>query len=142
MPERQPVLLYRRFPQGSNRPRELLTWVPGGRFTFDTIGILSRPRAIGASSKKDKKMGEKKMRYIPGALAALLMLSGTALAAEAEGHIKKVDRDKMIITLDDGKSYKLPGETDMDGIKEGMDVVLAYDKVEGQNLVTDMQTSE
>ena len=87
-------------------------------------------------------MGEKKMRCIPAALAALLMLSGTALAAEAEGHIKKVDRDKMIITLDDGKSYKLPGETDMDGIKEGMDIVLAYDKVDGQNLVTDMQTSE
>jgi Cu/Ag efflux protein CusF len=48
----------------------------------------------------------------------------------------------MTITLDDGKSYKLPGETDMDGIKEGMDIVLAYDKVDGQNLVTDMQTSE
>jgi hypothetical protein len=30
----------------------------------------------------------------------------------------------------------------MDGIKEGMDVVLAYDKVDGENLVTDMQTSE
>jgi len=87
-------------------------------------------------------MGDKTMRRIIGALAALLMLSGYALAAETEGHIKKVDRDKMIITLDDGKSYKLPGETDMDGIKEGMDVVLAYDKVDGQNLVTDMQTSE
>ena len=87
-------------------------------------------------------MGEKAMRRTVGALAALLMLSGYALAAEAEGHIKKVDRDKMIITLDDGKSYKLPGETDMDAIKEGMDVILAYDKVDGQNLVTDMQTSE
>ena len=92
-------------------------------------------------------MGEKTMRTVTmrtvlGALAALLMLSAYAMAAEAEGLIKKVDRDKMTITLDDGKSYKLPGETDMDGIKEGMDVVLAYDKVDGQNLVTDMQTSE
>jgi Cu/Ag efflux protein CusF len=87
-------------------------------------------------------MGDNKMRRAIGALAALLMLSGFAFAAEAEGHIKKVDRDKMTITLDDGKSYKLPGETDMDGIKEGMDVVLAYDKVDGENLVTDMQTSE
>jgi len=87
-------------------------------------------------------MGEKTMRTVLGALTALLMLSAYAMAAEAEGHIKKVDRDKMIITLDDGKSYKLPGETDMDGIKEGMDIVLAYDKVDGQNLVTDMQTSE
>ena len=92
--------------------------------------------------KKDKNMGDKTMRRMLGALAALLMLSGYTLAAEAEGHIKKIDRDKMTITLDDGKSYKLPGETDMDGIKEGMDVVLAYDKVDGENLVTDMQTSE
>lgn len=87
-------------------------------------------------------MGEKTMRTILGAVTALLLLSTYAMAAEAEGHITKVDRDKMTITLDDGKSYRLPGETDMDAIKEGMDIVLAYDKVDGENLVTDMQTSE
>ena len=67
---------------------------------------------------------------------------GCGSACAAFGGLKKVDREKMTITLDDGKSYKLPGETDMDGIKEGMDIVLAYDKVDGENLVTDMQTSE
>jgi Cu/Ag efflux protein CusF len=112
----------------------------GQRFTFDTIRFSLL--ALGKSTRRIRKMGEKTMRTILAAMAGLLMLSAYAMAAEAEGHIKKVDRDKMIITLDDGKSYKLPGETDMDGIKEGMDVVLAYDKVDGENLVTDMQTSE
>ncbi len=82
------------------------------------------------------------MRTALAALAALLFLSNYALAAEAEGHIKKIDENTMTITLDDGKSYKLPGETDMDGIKEGMDVVLAYDRVDGENLVTDIQLPE
>ena len=82
------------------------------------------------------------MRSVVGAVAALLLLSSYAIAGEAEGHIKKIDRDKMTITLDDGKSYKLPGETDMDGIKEGMDVVLAYDKVKGENLVSDIELPE
>lgn len=82
------------------------------------------------------------MRTLIGTLAALLMLSAAAFAAEAEGHIKAIDRDKQTITLDDGKSYKLPGEFDMDSIKEGMDVVLAYDRIGGQNMITDMQLPE
>jgi len=134
------VLLYRRFRQGSNNLQELLMWLAGRRFTFDTIPLSLTP--LGKSTRRTRKMGEKTMQTILAAMAGLLMLSSYAMAAEAEGHIKKVDRDKMTITLDDGKSYKLPGETDMDGIKEGMDVVLAYDKVDGENLVTDMQTSE
>jgi Cu/Ag efflux protein CusF len=134
------VLLYRRFRQGSNNLQELLMWLAGRRFTFDTIPLSLT--ALGKSTRRTRKMGEKTMRTILAAMAGLLMLSAYAMAAEAEGHIKKVDRDKMTITLDDGKSYKLPGETDMDGIKEGMDIVLAYDKVDGENLVTDMQTSE
>jgi Cu/Ag efflux protein CusF len=134
------VLLYRRFEQGSNDLQELLIGTDSRRFTFDTIRLSLL--ALGKSPRRIRKMGEKTMRTIMGALAALLMLSVYAMAAEAEGHIKKVDREKMTITLDDGKSYKLPGETDMDGIKEGMDIVLAYDKVDGENLVTDMQTSE
>jgi Cu/Ag efflux protein CusF len=128
------------FSTGVNQLQELLNGVRGRRFTFDTIRLSLL--ALGKTTRRKRMMGEKTMRTILGALAALLMLSAYAMAAEAEGHIKKVDRDKMTITLDDGKSYKLPGETDMDGIKEGMDIVLAYDKVDGQNLVTDMQTSE
>ncbi len=77
-----------------------------------------------------------------GALAAALMFSAAAFAAEAEGKIKTVDRDNLTITLDNGKSYKLPGEFDVDAIQEGMHVLLAYDEVDNQNMITDMELSE
>lgn len=79
------------------------------------------------------------MRTLIGAVAAVIMMSGAAFAAEAEGQVKSIDKDKAIITLDNGKSYKLPGEFDVDNIKPGMDVLLAYDVVGGENLITDMQ---
>ncbi|WP_378943919.1 DUF1344 domain-containing protein [Mesorhizobium sp. ANAO-SY3R2] len=79
------------------------------------------------------------MRTLIGAVAAVLMISGAALAAEAEGKIKSVDKDKSVITLDNGKSYKLPGEFDVDNIKPGMDILIAYDVVGGENLITDME---
>jgi Cu/Ag efflux protein CusF len=82
------------------------------------------------------------MRRLIGALCAALMVTGAVFAAEAEGHIKAIDREGLTITLDDGKSYKLPGEFDMDSIKEGMEVLLAYDEIDGQNLITDMQLPE
>ena len=86
------------------------------------------------------------MRSLIGALAAATMLSMIvstgALAAEAEGKVKAVDRDNLTITLDNGSSYKLPGEFDVEAIKEGMLVLLAYDKVGDQNMITDMELSE
>ncbi|HTV69098.1 MAG TPA: DUF1344 domain-containing protein [Rhizobiaceae bacterium] len=82
------------------------------------------------------------MRTLIGALAGVLMISGAAYAAEAEGQIQSIDRDNLTITLDNGKSYKLPGEFDVDIIKEGMEILLAYDEVGGQNLITDMEFSE
>lgn len=79
------------------------------------------------------------MKRILFSAFALAMISTAALAAEAEGKVKAVDRDQMTITLDDGKSYKLPGEFDVDAIKEGMEVLLAYDVVGGVKLITDME---
>ncbi|MDH6230200.1 Cu/Ag efflux protein CusF [Mesorhizobium soli] len=82
------------------------------------------------------------MRSLIGALAAVMMISSAAYAAEAEGKIKAIDRDKLTITLDNGKSYKLPGEFDVDALKEGMDVLLAYDQINGVNTITDMELPE
>ncbi len=82
------------------------------------------------------------MRTLLAALTATLVFTGAALAAQAEGHIKKIDGDNLTITLDDGKSYKLPGEFDMTSIKEGMEVLIAYDKIGGENLITDMELPE
>jgi Cu/Ag efflux protein CusF len=82
------------------------------------------------------------MRTLVGLVAAAMMMSTAAFAAEVEGQIKKIDKETQTITLDDGKSYKLPGEFDVDAIKEGMEILLAYDKVGKENLITDMQLSE
>ncbi len=82
------------------------------------------------------------MRIMFGALTAILMICGTAMAAQIEGHIKAINKEESTITLDNGKAYKLPGEFDVDTLKEGMDVVLAYDQVEGVSQITDMDISE
>jgi len=82
------------------------------------------------------------MRIVSGAVAAMLLMATSAFAAEAEGKIKAIDRDNSTITLDNGKSYKLPGEFDVDQLKEGMEILLAYDKVGGENLITDMELPE
>ena len=82
------------------------------------------------------------MRTLIGTLAAAIMISSAAYAAEAEGQIKKIDRDALMITLEDGKSYKLPDEFDVAALKEGMEIVLAYDEVGGVNQITDMQLPE
>jgi hypothetical protein len=79
------------------------------------------------------------MRILTGAIAAALLMSTAAFAAEAEGQIQAIDKENLTITLDDGKSYKLPGEFDVDALKEGMDILLAYDEISGENLITDMQ---
>ena len=82
------------------------------------------------------------MRTLIGAVAAMLTISTAAFAAEAEGLIKSIDKEKLTITLDNGKSYKLPGEFDVESIKEGMDILLAYDEIGGENLITDMELYE
>ena len=82
------------------------------------------------------------MRILLAAFVATFALSGAALAAEAEGQIKKIDADNQTITLDNGTSYKLPGEFDVAALKEGMEILIAYDQVGGENLITDMELSE
>lgn len=83
------------------------------------------------------------MRKVTGFVSALLMMaalvfSGAAHATDDEGTIKHVDRDALTITLDNGNSYKLSGEFDVEALEEGADVVLAYDTINGEKHVTDL----
>jgi hypothetical protein len=71
--------------------------------------------------------------------AAGLALSGAASAADDEGVIASIDREAGTITLENGNSYKLPVEFDMEALQEGMQILLAYDDVAGEKLVTDME---
>ncbi|MFZ1681134.1 MAG: DUF1344 domain-containing protein [Rhizobiaceae bacterium] len=82
------------------------------------------------------------MRHFLAALITIITMTDAVLAGEAEGAIKKIDPDSQVITLDNGKAYKLPGEFDIDAIKVGMTVLIAFDTVDGENLITDMEAAE
>lgn len=86
------------------------------------------------------------MRSIVAAAWALMLVTASAhaadtggsLAADTEGEVRQVDPDEMTITLDDGKTYKLPAEMDVSVIVEGITVIIAYDSRHGVNQITDM----
>lgn len=82
------------------------------------------------------------MRKLIAALALLSLSSVAALAAQTEGEITNVNVEKRTITLDDGKSYKMPGEFDVASLEKGTHIVIAYDEVNGELLVTDMTVDE
>lgn len=82
------------------------------------------------------------MRTLLAAIIAVLTAASAAGAAEAEGKIRNIDRSAMTITLDDGNAYRLPGEFDLEAIEEGMEILLAYEEVDGQKLITDMAFSD
>ncbi len=88
---------------------------------------------MGANDKRTN------IRILIGVVAATLLMSTAAFAGQTEGLIKKIDKDALTMTLDDGKTYKLNAETDLDALKPGMDIVIAYDVTNGENVVTDMQ---
>ncbi|MCB1407402.1 MAG: DUF1344 domain-containing protein [Rhodobacteraceae bacterium] len=81
------------------------------------------------------------MRPIYRASLAALFLSFIGVPAMAEvtgGTITKVDAESLTITLDDGSVYKLNNEFDFSALKAGQEVQIAYDEVNGENVVTDM----
>jgi hypothetical protein len=41
-------------------------------------------------------------------------------------------------TLSNGRTYKLPGEIDVEALSVGMTVVVAYEEAGGENRITDM----
>lgn len=82
------------------------------------------------------------MRRTLAALALLIASAGISFAASDEGTIASIDRESMTITLQNGNTYKLPGEFDLDAISEGMDVLVAYDTVDGERTITDMDITQ
>lgn len=82
------------------------------------------------------------MKKIAGALLATIFMGGLAFAGDADGKITAIDREAMTIILEDGNTYKLPGEFDPEVIEEGMEVLIAFDTINGENLITDMELFE
>ena len=88
------------------------------------------------------------MRTLKGTVLAAVFATGMALAggiahaADDEGKIARVDVENLTITLDNGNTYKLSGEFDIEALEVGTEVVLAYDTINGQKTVTDLVTYE
>ncbi|WP_233714013.1 DUF1344 domain-containing protein [Aquamicrobium zhengzhouense] len=81
--------------------------------------------------------------FIAAAIAVpMALVGGAAHAAEDEGKIARVDVANLTITLDNGNTYKLSGEFDVEALVVGTEVVLAYDTIEGEKTVTDLVTYE
>jgi Protein of unknown function (DUF1344) len=77
------------------------------------------------------------------ALAASLFVSAPrAIADDADGKIEKVNIDEGTIELDNGTTYKLPGEFDPEQLKQGNEIFLVYQVVDGENIITDMEVTE
>jgi hypothetical protein len=107
--------------------------------TGRTVIKIDQPQGPAESGPQPKGHS---MRIAVSALSLILLASMPALAGQTEGRIKSVDEEKLTITLDDGKSYKLPGEVDMAGIEPGAEIVINFDKVGEVNQITDMAVYE
>lgn len=84
------------------------------------------------------------MRSLTGLLSGALIAAVLALAVspaaadDDEGKIARINQDALTITLDNGNTYKLSAEFDVEALSVGVEVVLAYDTIEGEKTVTDL----
>ena len=83
------------------------------------------------------------MRLLIAALLAtaslLSPLSGFAQSADVEATIDAVDVNDLTLTLDDGKTYKVPEEFNFEGLEAGVKVVVFYTEVDGHRVVDDLE---
>ena len=78
------------------------------------------------------------MRSFVYALVFLMLTSAGVSADTAEGTIRQINMEAMTMTLSNGRTYKLPGEIDVEALSVGMTVVVAYEEAGGENRITDM----
>lgn len=83
------------------------------------------------------------MRILIAALLATASifspLSAGAQSVDVEATIKSVNPGGMVLTLDDGKSYRVPEEFSFEGLEAGVKVLVFFTIVDGQRLVNDLQ---
>lgn len=105
-------------------------------------------RAIYVSKQYTRSVYESSipMRILIAALLAtaslLSPLASSAQSMDVEATIKAVDTKKLSITLDDGKTYKVPEEFNFDGLKSGVKVVVFYTIVDGSRMIDDLQVKQ
>lgn len=83
------------------------------------------------------------MRILIAALLAtasiLSPINSWAQSVDVEATIKSVDVKKLSLTLDDGKSYKVPEEFNFDGLTSGVKVLVFYTVVDGNRVIDDLE---
>jgi hypothetical protein len=82
----------------------------------------------------------KKMAFLIAAL--IFALPHTAQADEATGIIVSIDESNQSLKLDDGNTYKLPGEFDYTVIAPDMKVMVVYDVSGEDKIVTDIEKAD
>ena len=83
------------------------------------------------------------MSWLRAISANLLMpINGFAQSVDVEGTISKIDANGLSITLNDGKTYRVPEEFNFEGLKAGVKVVVFYTEVDGKRVVDDLQVVE
>ncbi|CUX28543.1 hypothetical protein D3C87_827870 [compost metagenome] len=92
-------------------------------------------------SRKSTKA--RSMRMMIAALLAatnlLMPINSFAQSVDVEGTISKIDANGLSITLNDGKTYRVPEEFNFEGLKAGVKVVVFYTEVDGKRVVDDLQ---
>ncbi|MNL16524.1 hypothetical protein D3C87_1375740 [compost metagenome] len=101
-------------------------------------------RAIFASKRNTRTSSKaSKMRMLIATLLATASifspLNSFAQSADIEATIRKVDVNALSLTLDDGKTYKVPEEFNFEGLKAGVKVLVFYTMVDGSRIVDDLE---
>lgn len=73
---------------------------------------------------------------------ALVFAVGTANAEEAKGIIKQLDATAAMLVLEDGTQFTLAEGIDLEGIKAGDEVTVAYEMKDGQKVAKDLTKAE
>lgn len=76
------------------------------------------------------------------AAAALLLSAGLASADEASGRITQVNTESQTITLDNGMTFSLSENVNINSLAAGQEVKVTYEKQDSENIATEVQGSK
>jgi Cu/Ag efflux protein CusF len=77
-----------------------------------------------------------------GTASLLAPFNGFAQSVDVESTISKIDVNGLSITLEDGKTYRVPEEFNFEGLEKGTKVVVFYTEVDGKRVIDDLEVSQ
>jgi Protein of unknown function (DUF1344) len=114
--------------------------------TYPSSTIAKQPKAgahgTAGAIEKDR-WGVRDMHIF---LAVIISVAGlffpfaaSAESDDVEATIKNIDTAKLVLTLDDGKSYTAPEEFNFEGLKPGVKVIVFYTETDGKRVINDLE---